>query len=127
MAHLLFISLSVVAATLPSSSRASPSVLHCISGWRWGCSDDGICIDSRGGIGQHYSFDLRKMVFSGPKSSGTILDKRTSETGHLELLISDGRRLVIDADRYYLRREKRTRIVSRLFDGNLSNTELECR
>ncbi len=66
------------------------------------------------------------MVSSGPESSGTILDKRTDEAEHIELMISDGQRLVIDADRYYDRRKNKTRIVHRLFSGKFSNTELDC-
>ncbi len=126
MMRLFFISLSLAAATFPSSSPASPSVLHCTSVLRWGCTDDDVCIDSRGGIGKHYDFDLRNMVFSGPESSGTILDKRTNEAGHIELIISDGQRLVIDADRYHDRRKNKTRIVHRLFSDKFSNTELDC-
>jgi hypothetical protein len=117
----------MLAAAPCSGGPASPSVLHCTAVASWGCSDDGICIDSSGVRGQRYTFDLRKMLFSGPRSSGSIREQRVDEAGRQVLVISADQRLVIDAGRYFDHSIDRERVVSRFFYGKYDNTEMECR
>jgi hypothetical protein len=73
------------------SAAPYPRQIKCVSSGSWGCSDDGICIDSGRGAGQKISFDTAKMRFKMPKENGSITRQSVGERGEIVFHLSNGR------------------------------------
>jgi len=114
---------SVALIALLSASAASaqgiPRQFQCVQAGGWSCGVDDICIDTLGGGGRKYSFDLVRMRFHSPEGRGKIL-KRVNDRDQPTLQLSDGTTLT-----YFPKRlTSKDETVAYLFDDPRHYSEL---